>query len=138
MSCLLKDHAGTHVIMDDILVHGKTLEEHDARLAAVLKTIESSGLKLNREKCQFRKKQLTYFGHEISNRRIRPSEKKVRAITDLPVPTSVSELLSAMGMFNYMVRFIQNLSSMLEPLSGLLKKSNAWCWELIRVRHLKK
>ena len=55
MSTLLRDHSGTVVVMDDILMFGKDREEHDRNLRAVMQTVRASGLKLNREKCQFGK-----------------------------------------------------------------------------------
>ena len=45
---LLQGLKGVHVKMDDVLVHGSTLEEYDARLEAVLNRIWDSGLKLIR------------------------------------------------------------------------------------------
>ena len=38
--------------MDNILVHAETEEEHERRLAEVLKVIEAAGLKLNKVKCK--------------------------------------------------------------------------------------
>ncbi|XP_024117381.1 uncharacterized protein K02A2.6, partial [Oryzias melastigma] len=53
---------GVEVYMDDILVHGATMEEHDARLEKVLHRIDSAGLKLNKEKCSLRQSQLRFLG----------------------------------------------------------------------------
>ena len=130
MSDLLKGLPGTRVIMDDILVHGRSLEEHDIRLKEVLRTIEASGLKLNKDKCQFRKTQVSYFGHIIGKDGIKPSSEKVRAIQDLKAPTNVSELRSVLGMFNYLVKFIPNLSSVLKPMTNLLKSNTTWHWDV--------
>ena len=47
MSSLLEGLSVVEVIMDDILVHGRDLEEHDACLTAVIRRIDASGLKLN-------------------------------------------------------------------------------------------
>ena len=65
MSTLLEGLDGVEVIMDDILVHDRNREEHDARHNAVLRIINDSGLKLNPKKCVFRKTELTCFGHLI-------------------------------------------------------------------------
>ena len=54
MSTLLEGLDGVEMIMDDILVHGRNREEHGARLNAVLRIINDSGLKLNPKKCVFR------------------------------------------------------------------------------------
>ena len=40
-------------ITDDILVHDRTVEEHDKRLEEVLKLLSARKLTVNREKCQF-------------------------------------------------------------------------------------
>ncbi|KAI0226278.1 hypothetical protein LSAT2_023096 [Lamellibrachia satsuma] len=49
MSALLDGMNGVKVIMDDILVHGRSIEEHDARLDSVIRIINDSGLKLTQE-----------------------------------------------------------------------------------------
>lgn len=41
MQELLQDHEGTVVYMDDILVFGATMEEHDCRLEKVMETMTS-------------------------------------------------------------------------------------------------
>jgi hypothetical protein len=128
MCQLLEGLEGTHVIMDDVLIHGKTEEEHDARLNQALKRIENSGLKLNRAKCQFKQSQLKYFGHVISHDGIKPHEAKVKAINELPTPTNVSELRRAVGMLNYLSKFTSGLSSILKPLTDLLTSDRAWLW----------
>ncbi|RXN17021.1 RNA-directed DNA polymerase-like protein [Labeo rohita] len=56
---------GVYVYMDDILVYGDTMEQHDQRLTKVLERIESAGLKLNHEKCLLRQQQLHSLGHLI-------------------------------------------------------------------------
>lgn len=63
MSTLLKGLEGTDVAMDDILVYGSDKEEHDRCLDTVLRTIQASGLKLNRAKCHFGRAELQFFLH---------------------------------------------------------------------------
>ena len=41
-------------IADDIIVHGKTMEEHDKRLHCMLCTLQKRGMTLNPNKCEFR------------------------------------------------------------------------------------
>ena len=108
--------------MDDILFFGKDREEHDRNLRAVMQTVRASGLKLNREKCQFGKSEIKYFGHIVGKDGIKPSTEKVRAISDLPCPTNVTELRQCTGMINYLGRFLPDLSSIMHPINSLLKK----------------
>ncbi|KAL1263298.1 hypothetical protein QQF64_006037 [Cirrhinus molitorella] len=58
MSEILKGQSGVHCYLDDIMVTGATLKEHDENLQAVLQRIDEAGLKLNMAKCHFRKKEL--------------------------------------------------------------------------------
>lgn len=72
MSTLLKDHTDTEVVMDNIMAFGKDKENHDCNVRAVMHTIKSSGLKLNKNKCQFGKSELQYSRHIIGKDSIRP------------------------------------------------------------------
>lgn len=129
MSNLLKGLEGTVVVMDDILVYGADQEEHDQCLDAVLRTIRASGLKLNRSKCHFRKTELQFFGHIIGADGVKPDSSKVEAITKLPAPTNVEQLRQVLGLMNYVGKFLPGLSTMLHPLTGLLRKGTAWVWD---------
>lgn len=128
MSTLLKDHAGTAAVMDDILVFGRDKEEHDQNLKAVLKTIRESGLKLNKDKCHFGKSDIQYFGHVVGKEGIRPDTNKVTAITELPSPKNLTELRQVLGMINYLGKFVPALSSILHPMTELLKSDTEWIW----------
>ena len=62
VSSIISDIQGSANSQDDIVIWGKTLEEHDNRLRKVLLKVRESGLKLNKNKCQFRKKFYCIFG----------------------------------------------------------------------------
>ena len=102
MSGVLSGLEGCEVIMDDIIVWGRDETQHDERLALILKRIEDSGMQVNKEKCQLKKKEVKYFGHMVSAKGIQPSTEKVQAIINMPAPTNVTELRSLVGMMNYL------------------------------------
>lgn len=85
--------------MDDILVYGRTREEHDHSLDEVLKVIHASGLKLKKEKCIFGQKELGFVGYRLSQEGIRPDPEKVSAIQGLRKPQNLTELKR---MINYL------------------------------------
>uniref|UniRef100_A0A3B3I785 Gypsy retrotransposon integrase-like protein 1 n=1 Tax=Oryzias latipes TaxID=8090 RepID=A0A3B3I785_ORYLA len=119
---------GVEVFMDDILVHGATMEEHDARLERVLRRIDSAGLKLNKEKCSLRQSQLRFLGHLIDKSGVRPDPEKVEAINQLTPPQNVQELKRVLGMVNYLGKYIPSLATVGQPLFDLLRTKNAWTW----------
>ena len=53
METFLQGYTHTCVYFDDIVVTGRTTEEHLKNLGAVLEKLEAAGLKLNRNKCVF-------------------------------------------------------------------------------------
>ena len=132
MLTLLEGLGGVEVIMDDILVHGRNREEHDARLNAVLRIINDSGVKLNPKKCVFRKTELTYFGHLIGGDGITPDPERVEALLELSRPNNVRELRTVLGMFQYLAKIVYYMSSVMKPMTDLLKSDVIWSWDKVQ------
>lgn len=129
MTRVLADIKGVVVLMDDILVFGSDNESHDEALHCVLQRIRESGIKLNKAKCKYRQSSLTYFGHSLSAEGVQPDLDHVRAIREMKTPTNVSELRRFLGMVNFLGRYVPSLSTVLYPLTQLLREDSAWIWE---------
>ncbi len=71
---------------------------------------------------------MVYLGHRISAEGLQPTTEKVDAVMKAPVPKSVSELKSYLGLINYYAKFLPQLSSTLAPLHKLLRKNEKWLW----------
>ena len=67
MSEIVEDIEGVEVIVDDILVWGSTVEEHDKRLKLTLDRIRQNNIMLSESKCEFRKEEIDYVGHNLSS-----------------------------------------------------------------------
>ena len=126
VSSIISDIQGSANSQDDIVIWGKTLAEHDNHLRKVLLIFRESGLKLNKNKCQFRKNSIVFLGHIISSEGIRVDPSKTDAITKMSVPQSLAELQRFLGMVNYLGKFIPNLAEVTSPLRALLKKDVAF------------
>ena len=116
-------------ISDDVIVFGKTQAEHDAALKHVFQRFAERGLTLNKEKCEFNKQKLTFFGFVFSTNGISPDPVKVAAIKHAPAPTTQSGLRSFLGMATYCSKFILNFSDLTQPLRELTKKYTPFQWE---------
>ena len=100
MSEILDDLPGVVCQVDDILVFGKTQNEHDQHLESVLRRIEEANVTLSPQICEFSKTKLTFLGHVIDVDGIRADPEKTKAIVDMSPPTSISELRRFLGMAN--------------------------------------
>ena len=116
-------------IINNLLVWGDTIEEHDQRLIKVLERAREYNLKLNRNKCKIRTTEIKYIGHVLSTDGLKADDEKVRAVVQLPPPQDKLELMRFMGMIQYLEKFIPNLSEVSAPLRKLLENDTAWHWE---------
>ncbi|CAC5383702.1 unnamed protein product [Mytilus coruscus] len=80
------------VRVDDILITGKTREEHLNTLSEVLSRFKRIGIPLKKQKCVFMAEEVVYLGFKINKHEIYPVESKVEAIDKAPSPTNVTEL----------------------------------------------
>jgi hypothetical protein len=89
-------------------------------------------------KCTFYQRQIHYFGHIVSEEGIVVDPEKIEEIKSLPMPKTVLEVISFMGLVGYYRRFIELSSKVSHPITSLQKNGtnfecNAKCEEKFRV-----
>ena len=52
----------------------------------------------------------------------KPSDTKVKAITEMPQPTILKDLQTFLGMVQYLRKFFPRIAEIAEPLRDLMKK----------------
>ena len=104
----LGDLDGVCVYVDDIIVWGSTIEQHDERLERAVKKLVQIGMRLNKYKCCFRQPELPYLREVVTAQGVKPDPAKVQAIEDMPTPKDQSDLQRILGLVTYMSRFIPN------------------------------
>ncbi len=117
------------VYMDDILVIGKTYEEHLDNLRRVLDRLREAGLKLKPEKCSFGKGEVAYLGYVVSKDGLSPDPGKIKAIQEFPQPLDLKSLRSFLGLATYYRRFIPQFSVVASPLHALTRKNASFVWD---------
>ena len=121
MSQLVEDLDGVECIVDDILVWGDTIEQHNMRLRQVLERVRENNLKLNKSKCEIGVTEIKYIGHTLSNTSLKIDNEKVEALIRMPEPEDKARLQRSMGMLQYVSKFLPNLSTESAPLRELLE-----------------
>ena len=74
------------VYLDDIIIFGSTIQEHNRNLAIVLQRLRERGLKIQPDKCEFLKPELEYLGHVVTADGIKPNPIKVNAVRGFKTP----------------------------------------------------
>lgn len=128
MDAMLASLNGVICYLDDIIVVGKTYEEHKQNLNAVLQRIQEWGFRLRASKCKFFMQELNYLGFIIDSNGRRPNPQKVEAITTMPAPNDVSTARSFIGMINYYGQFLHKFTELRAPLDKLLLKNSKFVW----------
>jgi hypothetical protein len=79
-------------------------------------------------KCEFWMKQVAFLRHVISKGGISVDPSKVQAVLSWNAPTSVSDILSFLGLAGYYQRFIEGFSMISKPMTELLEKDKKFEW----------
>src|SRR5271155_2956486 len=116
------------VYLDDINIFSTTFEEHLEHLKEILERFRQANLKLNMEKCHFCQKELIFLRHTISAEGILPDLTKVDKVKNFAVPINLTELRGFIGLASYYRRFIQDFSTIVEPMNRLLRKDTPYIW----------
>ena len=128
----LQNLPGTVCVADDIIIHGKDIEEHDKNLEKFFERCSERKIQLNKEKFILRADSVSFLGHLITKNGLRIDPAKVEAINNYPAPTNLEELHRFLGMVNYLAKFLPNSSTVLYPLQNLLKKNMSWMWSEVQ------
>ena len=113
--------------MDDELIFGKDSNEHDSRVDAVLKKLQTVGVTLN-DKCKFAQTTIKYLAHIIDQEGVQPDPEKVSALNLFEPPKDVKGVRCFLGMANQLAEFLRNLSEIVSPLRKILCKNVLWHW----------
>ena len=114
---------------DDIIIWGKTQNEQNIALENVLQILKDKNITLNELKCKFNKSKLAFFGLIFQKEGVSPDPRLVEDFNNLETPRSVGEVRSLLRMAQYSAKFIQDYSTITEPLRTLTHKNTTFKWE---------
>ena len=130
MADILAGVPGVAVYIDDILVYGSTLVEHNSRLRQVLRKCQEAGLTLSKQKSVFCKSRVDFLGHELTNEGIRPKSDKLVAVERMLEPKDKREAERFLGFVTYLAKFIPNLAKHTQAIRDVCKKYVNFSWNV--------
>nr|AAL68643.1 polyprotein [Oryza sativa Japonica Group] len=116
------------VFVDDILIYSATLEDHVNHLRQLFQILVKHQLKVKQSKCSFAQQRLSYLGHIITPNGVSTDDDKIRVVQNWPVPGSVKELRSFLGLTGYYRKFVCHYGILSKPLTNLLRKGQLYIW----------
>jgi hypothetical protein len=128
MDQILQGLSGAQCVLVDMIITGKSDDQHLQNLENVLQRLQGNGLWASIEKCSFLQDSVVYCGHEISKEGLQKTKDKVEAVVNTPAPKNTTQLRGLLGLVNYYHKFLPNLATEICPLNELLEKNRKWVW----------
>jgi hypothetical protein len=116
------------VYFDDMLIYSKSLDEHIEHLHGVYCALRAACLFANLEKCTFCTDRVAFLGYVVTPQGIEVDEVKIEAIKSWPIPATLTQLWSFLGLVGFYWCFMRDFSTIAAPLNELMKKGVSFHW----------
>ncbi|GBG79431.1 hypothetical protein CBR_g29578 [Chara braunii] len=117
------------VYMNDILVYSETYHGHAQHIEWTLGALRDAGFKIALEKNKFFLSKISFLGYVVTRGGLRPDSRKVAAVKEPPVPTSLTRVRAFLGLASYYRRFIKSFATIARPSTNLLRKDQPLSWD---------
>jgi hypothetical protein len=130
MNEVLRSFIGKFMVVyfDDILIYRKSLDEHIEHLHAVFGALHEAHLFANHEKCTFCTDRVAFLGYVVTPQGIEVDEAKIEGRKSWPIPATLKQLQSFLGLAGFYRCFVRDFSTIAAPLSDLMKKGVPFYW----------
>ena len=114
------------VYIDDMLVKSTLVELHITHLSKAFQILREYNMKLNPAKCAFGVSARKFLGFIVNNRGIEANPDKIKAVLDMPPPSSIKEVQRLIGRIAALSLFLSKASDKCQPFFQVLKKVFQW------------
>ena len=126
-----KSAYGVFAYIDDIFIVSRNEEDHYFIIEKTLQVFHDANLKIKLEKTDLfitSSCDILGFHLDLANSCISPAKKNLDKVVSLPAPSNFKKLQRFCGAVTFYCHLIPDFSSLLSPLTDLLKSTEPWCW----------
>ena len=116
------------VYIDDFIIFGRSFDEHIHRLELVFKRVREANLKISPVKCSLFQTKLVFVGGGVSAEGIHTDPAKIAAVEKYPVPQTIRQLKSFIGLVGFYRKFFPIFGVIARPLYQLRNKTTKFHW----------
>ncbi|XP_044465404.1 uncharacterized protein LOC123195649 [Mangifera indica] len=130
MNHVLPEFIGKFVVVyfDDILVYNKSLEDYILHVRSIFSVLRAQKLHAKVAKCTFCVPRVLFLGYVVSEHDIEVDNEKVKAVESWPTPKNVRDVRSFHGLASFYRHFVRDFSSIVVPLTEVIKRSVGFKW----------
>ncbi len=110
--------------LDDGVIHSAEVEDHIRNVRNVLTAYRDAGLKLAVKKCNFFADEITYLGHVLNEKGVRPIDSYVDAVKKWPLPCYKTEARAFLGVTGYYRQHIPDSAKIAQPWTDVIGKTD--------------
>jgi Reverse transcriptase (RNA-dependent DNA polymerase) len=111
-----------HIYLDDIIIWSVDMSTQISYSQQVLEALCHAKLYINPKRTKLLVQEVDFLGHHISEHGIEVDNSKVNKILSWPIPKSVTQACSFIGLVWHLAAFLPNLASHTAVLSTLTTK----------------
>jgi hypothetical protein len=114
--------------VDDLITYSDSFEDHLSHLGVLGDLLLANDLTVKLKKCLFRRLEIKFLGHLISEGRIKPNPEKVSAINNIIRPKNVKGVRSFVSTVGWYRRFIPKFAEVAAPLFAMTHVDAVFDW----------
>lgn len=110
--------------LDDVEIYNRDRQSPLEHVTAVLQSLKEVGLTANPTKCHLGKDETTYLWYTLGKGTVQPWISRFQTLQMCSSPSSKKQVHRFLGLARYYCHFIPGFSSIVAPLTDLLKSES--------------